>query len=1291
MAAFGTGVLKDYLGGSKKKRRKSSPPKTPLVFAPTPKGKAAEKAYHQAHLNLDLGPVPTKSTGPSIPSSLVDTLKSISTIDIPGTGGAKSLAEDEAKNLVEVAREHAENPGQYNVIPNEKQTRAASLVLAPVAPEIRSGSVLEKGAAAIVKASEKAADDTTVAGRFAKALSQASKTKGPVARVAEKVEPASVKAARTAAAKRAGAVAEKLPTPVRVVGKVAGRTATAPVKHPFTAPFALQAPLAIAHKDPGELAKALEGKGVEASIANAASHIAPIAGEAVNLPATVLPSTFLVGKAAASAAQGNSKELDALWAEYKKTGILPAIASGDLAAAKERFGEHPLFSALEASGAVNAAGRAAGAGLRAVPGADLASLAREPETVRGTDLQRQRGYSRDALRQVGQRAGEKAFPKQFGENVEPGTLRARRIEKEAQNRFEAGSERIRKRQLADNMQVLNNLLPRRGPKVRAKGHVVGKIDRRTAEVVNLAVERLIQHPDTFHSDLEHYKAMIDAAREEKHGRAFVLNRPQRRANKAISDQIAGALKVDDPGRIEATVQAANQFIEHQKANLDEMVQHGFLTHDQAEKATMIPFARVHLGSRYSIPKDRAPEITTKREAIAHLEAVRAQAIKDGASSESIDAITAEVHKAKRSHENAVDKHSQQVDAEGNALTNERIAEEMRKRGIKPGGFLSHRDPSNGDFYKPTMGGGKLDSGTRTGASAASGAHVGGVESLVRQVARSTNLLHRARTWNRAIDEFGVEVKGIDTAKEAKAVIAAPEMYGMPHDTELVAVPRYPFGAKKAEREGAIAQQDPRVLEALEHTDPTQASDAADKILHEELQAGFEGKLDPDAQVVLFPAKVGEQFLKSATPAPSYIRAVQAYTNLFKRAVLPFSPGFYIGNVFDNYMRTALAGINPFHMIVAHQVLKHTTEDQRAELIPKAHFASVEGLAPHRSVESLVKGADPISKGIRRSAEWSRTHGWEQAAVKFAPEILKQTTHYLLAVNAFVSEDLPQRGAIGKFALAEMAKTQGSWTKAITHFNEAAQDFTKGIEDRSKMVDAQKYLEEIYGNYTNMSPDARKLLGSITPFWTWMRAAYKFVYLTMPAHHSIATGVLTGMARATQDEREQYGLDKEGKEPLPNHLQGALPWPKGGIVPFGSYNSFGYASDPLDAVGKVVAPQLLGAPEALQGIDWKGDPIEKESDRLRAAAFAFAGSLLPGWNLLVHEKEGAIQVGPSVNLPHVEDSGYVQYAREPKQTITVPKSEGGSGSSDSFTDGYTKALGGGSSASFSEGFMKALGE
>jgi hypothetical protein len=613
-----------------------------------------------------------------------------------------------------------------------------------------------------------------------------------------------------------------------------------------------------------------------------------------------------------------------------------------------------------------------------------------------------------------------------------------------------------------------------------------------------------------------------------------------------------------------------------------------------------------------------------------------------------------------------------VDAKGEPLGLEQITKEMERRGVEPPGFLSHRAPANSDFYRPSFGGAILDKGGRTGQAVASGTQLGGIEGMVRQLRRSRGLADRARAWNEAINRFGVEVKGVDTMAEAKRVLEDPARYGLDPAINPVAVPRHPFGAKKREMEGA-----------LEHQSPALADDAAAGILSDALAAAEKGALPDDAKVIFLPEKVAKELRADATPSGEGLKVAQAATTAFKRAVLPFSPSFYIGNGFDNLIRTALAGINPAHLAVGAKVARKLENDQKAQLLAGAHFSSVDAMAPHRSVEAIVTGYDPLSKSVRNMAEWSRQKGWKQAAVKFAPRTLSRASQTMLAINAAVTESLPQYGALGKIALKDMRKTQGSWTSAIAHLDEAAADFAKGARDPDKMIRLQKDLEQIYGNYTRMSPGARKVLSTITPFWTWMRAAYLFTFCTMPAHRSVATGLLASFANATRAEREQYGLNREGEDPVPTYYQG-IPLPDGGVFPLANFNSFDFASDPLAAVARLPFPQIRNVAEALAGRDWKGDEIEGgDSDRLLAGLWAAAGAFVPFVNTLTEEEEGSKVFAPHLSLPHPVSKAKVDYAREPKQQITVPDEGGGSSSSGGSVD-YGKVFSGGDGSSVDYG-------
>ena len=235
--------------------------------------------------------------------------------------------------------------------------------------------------------------------------------KGAAKDVLRKAEPDAVAAARSTIARRAGQAAERLPASVRTGAKIGARGATLPVRRPFTTPLAAEAlPAATGH---GSLRAALEGKGAFATlthgVAGAIGSALPgeagkLAEEAIEVPAAALPTVYLTGKAGVKAAAGNPSELQALWKQYEKSGLLPALAEGNPSAALGALKHRPLWSLLEASGAASAAGRGLGAVARAGSHDRVGGLVRPDLTVPGQPGLRQgRSYSRDLFRQAAQR------------------------------------------------------------------------------------------------------------------------------------------------------------------------------------------------------------------------------------------------------------------------------------------------------------------------------------------------------------------------------------------------------------------------------------------------------------------------------------------------------------------------------------------------------------------------------------------------------------------------------------------------------------------------------------------------------------------------------------------------------------------------------------------------------------------------------------------------------------------------------------------------------------------------
>jgi hypothetical protein len=1028
--------------------------------------------------------------------------------------------------------------------------------------------------------------------------------RGAVGRAATKAEPEAVTALRQAFAKKVGAAAAKLPAPVRVAGSAAAKTATLPVRRPFTAPLAAEVPGAIIHGNPSGFVRALEGKGTFATLSNdlagAVGSVAPggkfvkqIAEEAVNLPSVVLPSVYLPAAAGVEAARGDPAKLEALWKEWEKTGLLPALVEGKGGAALKALAERPLYSGLEASGALSVAGRGAGALARAATKDHVGGLARPDLTVPGyPNIAQKRGYSRDLIRQGVQRLADRRSGNQIDMTTLRGKRRFEKIAREAADRYQANAEERRRLHRTEALKAASDLLPRK----RTLG-IFKRLDKASANVVSHAIERIAQHPETFHADLIDYKAKLEKAAAEKLPDGTpALDKAQLKANREMVKQLDAGIKRANP---EHVVEAANAFIAAHQPIVQELVDRGLLSADQAAKAAAIPFARVHMGAGYQ---------------------------------EGVGV----------------------VDRAGNPLSLDQITAEMHKRGIEPAGFLSQRPKQGsgrGDFYQPWYPErGQLPRGARTGEAAATGSYAGGFDAVVRQLVRSHGLLDRVKSWDNFITRFGTEVRGagVKNMRDAQRVLRDPARYGMDPNVDWVPVRRDPFIAMKSETQAALEHQDPTV--------------AAENFLSQAIHTAT-AESGPDGPFVFMPRDVVERIAAHFKPMDPSLQRLQAASTAFKRAVLPFSPSFYYGNVIDNTIRTALAGINPAHALIGWNALKGLSKEERHELIGGAHFSSVEKLAAHRSTEALFRGHKRYEVAARAVAEWMSKPG---------PGTLGRgvgkVSKALMATNSLLTEQLPQYGAVGKLALHEFRATQGSWTKALRYQSQLADEFAKGIRNPDTMIRFQKGIEETYGNWSRMGPSARKFWSNVAPFWTWMRAAYKFAYLTMPAHHPIQTGIITAAARATQKQRESLGLDKMGPEPVPPWLSGGLPI-GGGIAPWGKYNSFGYAGNPTEAISRVFLPQFRGAIEALAGRDWKGEEIKgAEDQRFLKAMEELAGSFIPGFNLFTEEGESGHKVlrTPDVNKSFNPLRSYpkstVDYLREPKQQIKVPVA--GSGSSGS---------------------------
>jgi hypothetical protein len=184
-------------------------------------------------------------------------------------------------------------------------------------------------------------------------------------------------------------------------------------------------------------------------------------------------------------------------------------------------------------------------------------------------------------------------------------------------------------------------------------------------------------------------------------------------------------------------------------------------------------------------------------------------------------------------------------------------------------------------------------------------------------------------------------------------------------------------------------------------------------------------------------------------------------------------------------------------------------------------------------------------------------------------------------------------------------------KLPTVAERAAADAAKGLRGTNAQVALGRMVDEAYGKYSKFDPSTRRIIGSVTPFLAWTRNSIRFVTHTLPVNHPIVTALLAAEQHATIEWQRAHGL-YEGPGGVSGFLQGSIP-DKGGWIRASRYTPFGLFQDPAGAISSLVFPQYEGALRALEGEDWKGDPLEgvdTSEEKFAAALKAFAEGTIP---------------------------------------------------------------------------------
>lgn len=1020
--------------------------------------------------------------------------------------------------------------------------------------------------------------------------------------------------------------------------RIAGKVLTLPLKHPVAtsgAPLAAQAPVAVGKGDPGEFKKALEGTGVLAQALGGAGgavrKVAPgVAGntlaDLLSLPAQVLPSAYFTGKAGMKAIGGDPSEAEGLLREYGETSAIPALLQGDFGEAASRAEEHPLYTALEGLALKSAVGRGAGAvGRRLkIPGTEFEM---RPDLVAYGDVARRQGpYSGDLITRFFQRRADERRPRGPDGEVLLRPREASRHLRGALDREIFAGEQVRRGNQRQVAHELNEARPS---------------DPAQADVVAHAIQGIARNPDRAIFDLQSYRDDLLAQQPN-------LTASELTANRRQVEAIDAALANPNPDAIYGAVRT---FVEQQKPITEGLVDRGLLDADQARKAIAIPYARTHMDAGYGLSRADEAEVAQVKEAMKQ----------KGLSAQERGQLLGRLSSLRAK--------AQTLDRKGDPLDIDAIEAHMREVGLEPAdfGFVTQRPaPAHGpsSFFRPPSERPSMARQRRTGEATAQGTFDSSWDSVLHQLIHDRSILDQTRNFEAVPDRFGMRApdgRAFADWGEGKRAAEFPEDFGM----QLPDIPGgwvpfrlSPWLAKKAE------------IEASAHLGQNHALEADQGQMIENFSAdAVKNALEPgDGPVVLMPKIVTDRMRQHFQEIYPAEKATQAITGAFKGAVLPTSPKWAAGNALDNYVvRSFSTGITPRDMLTGKRfaalfknVLSPEEQARALEsIVPGGLYGSYARVQPYRAMDQFVgTKIEPLA----RAAHAVLT----APGIRTAAELYRRYRDTVFELDSKYVEQTPQYGQLAKSARQELNMTRRQFRNAVAAQDAVVTDFIKGFRNPENIDHFARQVEDVFGNWGKNSPEARRFLTTWAPFWMWGRSAIKFAFVTLPRDHPMLTGLIAASEQMTREEREKFGLDFAGKEPLPDFLQGGIPSSDGGVTALGGLTTFGTFNDLPQFLASVPAPQFSSLVLGGLGLDWKGDKLvdkdgrpASQTEKVKAAMFGTLDAYIPFLNVgRAITDHGAGGLSPFRTYPE----STVDYLRglHNTQQIQVPITEGDGG-------------------------------
>jgi hypothetical protein len=410
-------------------------------------------------------------------------------------------------------------------------------------------------------------------------------------------------------------------------------------------------------------------------------------------------------------------------------------------------------------------------------------------------------------------------------------------------------------------------------------------------------------------------------------------------------------------------------------------------------------------------------------------------------------------------------------------------------------------------------------------------------------------------------------------------------------------------------------------------------------------------------VVLVPTTLVKQLEAHLRPAGEIQKLFQMLNRPFRFAVLA-QPRWLAGNFIEPYfVRLPAAGsgaINVFGMgndiRIATKIVKQglASNDpavrRAAQQIAAQQFGGL--FIGGRGASNRRAFADSKLYG-RMVARLPATRQFAELAHKVGKVLIAPGRAYFW-VNRAGIEQWTQRAAFGRQARHDMQEFFGSWTKAQRFGEQATAEALRGLVNTPTQRRFMEAQHELLGQYEGFGPRLRAAVQGPMPFLPWALSAARFVYWTMPLHHTALTATLIKVNDVVSKEWQAEHADTP-----PGTLRLAQRTKKGGFVDLARYTPYGLTAPIVEGETQVATdqflPQFSGAYAALGGRDpfdreLMLDPSENKGEtkagagqRAGVAAYGLAESLVPylATARRLRERGGTAYAGSTVWDPDVK--------------------------------------------------------